>query len=378
VPNFDPGEVASGAVVDIGGGRFARRQQVVYTGVYLNEIPRVDIAQSTFTADFYLWVRFARDAGAGAADPTEIDFPDLVRGSFDPNRPTRQGDLEDGTTYRLWPMHGDFKNDYDLRRYPFDRQHLTVRFFNARADSTRLAYVEDQGSPEGGTPAAFVTPQGEDRPFGAIAATLAGLPTDALKNVSPDAFRNLTQWRPVHASERRDNVVIKSGLGDPRLVGLERVLELSGFQVVIELHRRIPTTLVQDLTAARPADFDPVRVALFSRRARQGEDHGGDHRGFVRRSGVGGYQPAARRRRLCHRGRICVLCILHALPAVHHLGAHPEMMHGVKRESGVLIVESAIRYVFLAVVLGTVATAWLVTSRWWWFGLGGGLHVRLG
>ena len=86
VPNFDPGEVASGAVVDIGGGRFARRQQVVYTGVYLNEIPRVDVAQSTFTADFYLWVRFARDAGAGAADPTEIDVPDLVRGSFNPKR----------------------------------------------------------------------------------------------------------------------------------------------------------------------------------------------------------------------------------------------------------------------------------------------------
>jgi len=102
-----------------------RRQQVVYTGVYLNEIPRVDVAQSTFTADFYLWARFARVAGTGAADPTEIDFPDLVRGSFDPNRPTRQGDLEDGTTYRLWRMRGDFKNDYDLSRYPFDRQYLT-------------------------------------------------------------------------------------------------------------------------------------------------------------------------------------------------------------------------------------------------------------
>jgi branched-chain amino acid transport system substrate-binding protein len=69
VPNPDTSEIASGAIVDIGSGHFARRQRVVYTGVYLNEIPRVDIAQSRFTGDLYLWLRFARFAGAGAADP---------------------------------------------------------------------------------------------------------------------------------------------------------------------------------------------------------------------------------------------------------------------------------------------------------------------
>src|SRR5271165_2701266 len=81
-------EINAGALMDLGGGRFERRQQVVYTGVFINEISRVDIAQSTFTADFYLWLRFARAAGAGAADPTDIDFPDLLRGGFDPKRPT--------------------------------------------------------------------------------------------------------------------------------------------------------------------------------------------------------------------------------------------------------------------------------------------------
>ena len=49
-------EIASGALIDIGGGRFVRRQQVVYSGVFLNEISRADLAQSTFTADFYLWL----------------------------------------------------------------------------------------------------------------------------------------------------------------------------------------------------------------------------------------------------------------------------------------------------------------------------------
>jgi branched-chain amino acid transport system substrate-binding protein len=111
-------EIAAGSVLDLGYSRFARRQQVVYTGGYLNEVPRIDIAQSTFTADFYLWIRFARSAGA--ANPADLDFPDLLRGSFDPSKPAEQGDLDDGTTYRLWRVRGDFKNDFDLHHYPFE------------------------------------------------------------------------------------------------------------------------------------------------------------------------------------------------------------------------------------------------------------------
>ncbi|MGD0430987.1 MAG: hypothetical protein ABSA58_07835 [Acetobacteraceae bacterium] len=43
-------------------------------------------------------------------------------------RPVAQGDLGDGTTYRLWQITGDFKNDYDLHHYPADRQTLVMRF----------------------------------------------------------------------------------------------------------------------------------------------------------------------------------------------------------------------------------------------------------
>jgi ABC-type branched-subunit amino acid transport system substrate-binding protein len=256
VHNFDPAEVASGAVVDIGEGNYARRQQVVYTGIYLNELPRVDVGQSTFTADFYLWVRYARNAGAGAADPTEIDFPDLVRGTFDPKKPTREGDLEDGTTYRLWRMRGDFKNDYDLHRYPFDRQDLIIRLFNARADSDRIAYVQDRRSAGSGlgelsdngtaSTGAQSAPANE-MPTGAIAAKAPDGQTAEFKSVAPDAFHNLTQWEPVSIVQERDNMVTESALGDPRLVGLERVLELSGFRVAIALHRRVGATLAKSL-----------------------------------------------------------------------------------------------------------------------------------
>src|SRR5262249_42885739 len=146
VANPDPTEISSKVLVDMGSGHYARRQQVVYTGIFLNEIPRVDIAQSRFTADFYLWIRYARGAVPGGADPAEVDFPDLIRGTSDGKLLSGQGDLDDGTTYRLWRMRGDFKNEFDLHHYPADRQTLALRFFNARAASDRIIYALDRRS----------------------------------------------------------------------------------------------------------------------------------------------------------------------------------------------------------------------------------------
>jgi branched-chain amino acid transport system substrate-binding protein len=66
----DASELTSGIVFELEPGRFARLQRVVYTGVFVNEIPRVDITRASFGADFYLWLRFARNAGPASPDPT--------------------------------------------------------------------------------------------------------------------------------------------------------------------------------------------------------------------------------------------------------------------------------------------------------------------
>jgi branched-chain amino acid transport system substrate-binding protein len=254
VHNADPAEIASGAVVDLGHGRLMRRQQVVYTGIFLNEISRMDIAQSTFTADFYLWMRFVPVAGAGEADPTDIRFPTLVRGSFDGTRPSEQGDLDDGTTYRLWQVTGDFKNDFDLHHYPADRQNLVMRFFNARAASDRIVYVQDRRStgmslwvaPGAAAPVNAGGGGATAAPAGGAAAPSTTIDTFS-SPVAPTAFRNLTQWEPVRADEGRDNLVTQSALGDPRRVGQERVRELSGFSLTVEVGRRVLATLAKTL-----------------------------------------------------------------------------------------------------------------------------------
>jgi hypothetical protein len=249
VADPDPGELASGAVFETEPRQFYRLQRVVQTGTFLNLIPHVNVAASSFGADFYLWLRYARDAGPGAADPVEIGFPGMLSGSFNPSAPAETTEMADGTEYRLWRIQGEFRNEFDVHSFPFDRQALQIRFFNARASSDRVVYVLDRRSGRDQPRMAPRKPAGPGLIDTAHAATLADAQGGRADStlVSPAAFNELTQWEPTGAHERRDTLVTLSALGDLRRVGLKTPRELSGFVVTFELQRRVTAALVKML-----------------------------------------------------------------------------------------------------------------------------------
>ncbi len=226
VQHVEQSELESGAAVDLGDGVVARRQRVVFTGVRLNELSRLDLAQSRVTADVYIWLRYAELRGSTAADPADIEFPDLLRGTSDGKQPARSAVLPDGSRYQLFRLRGDFRNEFDLRRFPVDRQTVAVRFFNARASSESIIYAQDRRD-------ALLESPSETGPLGTIAGD--------------GAFRAVPQWEPVQALAARDTLVTRSGLGNPRLVGLDQQREASGFGLKVELQRRIVTTLLKNL-----------------------------------------------------------------------------------------------------------------------------------
>ncbi len=255
VPHPDPKEIESGEVFELANSqKYARLQRVVYTGVFLNEIPSIELSQSSFIADFYLWLRFAKDARSNSPNPTEIRFPqmaidEVLEGNFNGDEPAEQGTLPDGTEYRLWQVQGTFRNDFNLRLFPFDRQTLALSFFHIRAPMEEIVYVLDKQATLINSENLFTeesNPEEPNRNEGAQSAdNLSDNRFAAL--ASPYAFRKLTQWEPLSVRSRRENLVTSSALGDPTRTGIGTQRELSGFLVTIELKRRVVSTLVKVL-----------------------------------------------------------------------------------------------------------------------------------
>ncbi len=199
---------------------------VVYTGMHINEIQQIDVARSSSVADFYVWLRFAKDAGIDPTDPIDIVFPSSIKTTFDRNQPSDRRLDADGTEYWLWRVQGEFRNDFDLHRFPFDVQTLSLSLFNNRASSNRIVYVIDRAA-NGAT----VSEDGGGRHEIAPAA----------------AFRNITLWEFLSASERRETLGTQSPLGSLTRIAARSGFELSGFLLTIDLERRSLTTLAKTL-----------------------------------------------------------------------------------------------------------------------------------
>ncbi len=343
VPLPSASEMASGAVFELAPGHYGRLQRVVYSGVFLNDISHIDLQRSSFGADFYVWLRYARDAGADSIDPAEISFPNMLSGGFDPSRPAEQGEMPDGTVYRLWRVQGEFRNDYDLHAFPFDRQRLELPFYNARGASDRIIYVLDRRTSAGAAPA---------DPAAGHTAPIA----------SPTAFAELTQWQALGGTERRENLVTGSALGDPRRIGSEDYRELSGFIATFDVQRRWLSTvaktlmplLLMTLIIYATLHFPPVLIKERVTVAVTGALSGAVLLTAINSQlGGVGYTIAIEYAFFMFFG-LTTFIIVAAL-AGHHL------RHG-KHEHWAKVTEQGTRVVFILAILGVAAGAWWVAA----------------
>lgn len=245
----DPSELASGTVLDFGYNQFFRLQQVVSAGIHLNEIRSIDPVQSKFSADFFVWLRYQKNHKYFQGNPLDIEFPDLLRGEFDINRPAESVDLSDGTTFRLWRVQGEIKNDFNFQLYPFDKQTLSIRFVNAHAASQQIIYTRDR--------------EVSDREF-KFKSFPSGVRGVNSKNnyVSPEknneflsanedstlkALKNLTQWAAKSIESRQDTLITNSALGNPLRYGVNNRREVSGFLTNVVVSRNVLSNLIKSL-----------------------------------------------------------------------------------------------------------------------------------
>lgn len=115
--------------------------QIVKIGFYPVSVHQLDIANSTYYIDTYVWLRWK-----GEIDPTKtIEFVNMVEDwarqlSFLLPKPKREAD---GSFYQIMRLEGRFNQPFSLSDFPLDQQRLSIKVEDQTYGIDRLAFVID-------------------------------------------------------------------------------------------------------------------------------------------------------------------------------------------------------------------------------------------
>ncbi len=113
----------------------------VQTGVYLMNVYDLNMAERSFYADFYIWLRWR-----GAVDPTKIEFVNSVE-KWGMTQTAFDGDtiqtLSTGERYKIMRVEGRFFHSFSLADFPLDRHALDIRIENPDFPLDSVVYVAD-------------------------------------------------------------------------------------------------------------------------------------------------------------------------------------------------------------------------------------------
>ena len=115
----------------------------VTVGVYVQNVQAVALATNSFTADFYVWLRWrnpAVDAPAGIEVQNIFQAANLTKTVIYPE-PRKQAD---GSLVWLARYQGDFNSPLTVSDYPFQKQTLRFVLEDAINNVKQVVYVPDQ------------------------------------------------------------------------------------------------------------------------------------------------------------------------------------------------------------------------------------------
>ncbi|MDM8550679.1 ABC transporter substrate-binding protein [Desulfobacterales bacterium HSG2] len=192
-------------------GKTMSNTWVVYAGIHINEVSPLDVRNSAYSADFYLWFRFQEDF-----NDADIQFMNLklARDKTVPGnllgQPIRE-EIKNGITTRIYHVRADFETEFDFHAYPFDRHSVSIRFHHADWTRDKLIYVPD---------------------------------TRGLPAVQPDIRKGEIKidtgpgWNTDTDIISYESIISKiSSLGNPNLSDSEYVIAYSQFNAVIRIKR---------------------------------------------------------------------------------------------------------------------------------------------
>lgn len=130
-----PGEPVAQEAAD--GGPAAPTQ--VEVGLYVIDLAKLDMKESEFFADFYIWFKVA-SAPVIPWTPETLEF---MNGTVESMSPLASEPLDDGRVYWTRRVKGRFRGQFRLQRYPFDAQDLPLVFEDSEHPSTEVVFERD-------------------------------------------------------------------------------------------------------------------------------------------------------------------------------------------------------------------------------------------
>ncbi len=206
-------ETLEGRVIFINGTPM-KKTRIAYTGIDINEVSNVDLKDSVYTLDFYIWFRYHE-----GLDVADIEFLNSVE-------PLELGDpiIEEKTSgiiTKAYRVRAAFKNDFLFHDYPFDHQTLRISLRHRTETRDKLIYVTD----------------------------VLGMPHMAEKGGDQAHNFSVKGWRIDDVLFFSDVKVNRSTLGLPRLYRAHNTIQYSQFNASIQIKRDVPIALFQELFA---------------------------------------------------------------------------------------------------------------------------------
>lgn len=207
----------SGGAVMVG-DQMLIMQQVVYTGINLIEINNMNTTAGTFYADFFIWFLYTGDDSA-----TDIVFNTAAKAGMGLGDPISTK-IEDGRTYAVYRVAGDFKGNWDYHDFPFDMQVLPISFNHRLLPTPFVTYVIDSSMLE-------VTPEQHLQ---------SGM--DETKSIN-----KIQNWYPSSVAFYPATLGTSSNLGNPDIPVASRGITFSAFNADVMIERDVEAFLIKKM-----------------------------------------------------------------------------------------------------------------------------------
>jgi branched-chain amino acid transport system substrate-binding protein len=196
---------------------YTQKVRVVFTGIDINTISELNLANQTYAVDFYLWFRYE----LCETNLVNIEFENTVEPLYLDDRDalllpgvTKVLDkLNNGIITKAYRIKQLFKNDFDFHPFPFDHHKLNIKFRHRNLTNNKLTFISDA----------------------------IGMSHKKSKQLS------ISGWDITNKICFKDMITNQSSFGDSDLFNKENTIKFSRYNAEIHIKRKIWSYLVKNL-----------------------------------------------------------------------------------------------------------------------------------